>query len=711
MTITKNFKVSGMHCASCALVIKRKLEKINGVAACDVNYASEKAQIKYDEDKVQVSHLNHEIDKLGYKIIDAEGEIDQKDSELSKLLKVTKIALPITGAAILIMIWELIGMNELAEEFVHHLLPLMATYMMFVVGLPYIKSLIRFARFRVANMETLVGIGTLTAYLYSFIASVLDRPESYYEVTIVVIGFITLGKYLETKSKSATGEAIKKLLGLQAKMALIIRNGQEIEVPIDEVIKGDVTIVKPGQKIPLDGEVIEGKSSVDESMITGESMPVDKLVGDIVIGATINNQGYIKVRVTKVGGETMLSQIVRMVEEAQGSKAPIERIADRVSAVFVPIVIITAFLTLIIWILLGNTPVGVISFVGILVIACPCAMGLATPTAIIVGVGKAATRGMLIKNAEALEKLSSVNFVVMDKTGTITKGEPQVTDIKNVSSLKLSEILTIAASLEAYSEHPLARAITNEAKAKKIKLKKVENFESVEGRGIRGYIEGKEYFIGNLKIKNKIIDKFGREGKTPVQLMNEKNVLSYFAIADTLKEGVPDMIKKLHKQKVSVMLLTGDNKKVGEHIANLAGIDRVIGEVKPKDKLTQIRKLQEEGNIVAMVGDGINDAPALAASDIGIAMGTGTDVAIESAGVTLVGGNVIKLPELLAIGRSTMKIIRQNLFWAFIYNIIGIPVAALGYLNPMIAGAAMAASSVSVVGNSLRLKTVGQKNI
>lgn len=714
MTTTKNFKVSGMHCASCAQVIKRKLEKVPGVVSCNVNYASEKAQIQYDEGKLQISHLNHEIDKLGYKIIDEAPIHDHKDTELSELLKMVQVAMPITGIAIVIMIWEAVGMSPLQKEFFHHLLPLLATYMMFTVGVPYIKSVIRFIRYKVANMESLVGIGTLTAFIYSFIASVLDRPESYYEVTIVVIGFITLGKYLETKSKAATGEAIKKLLGLQAKMATVIRNGQEIEVPIDDVVIDDIAVVKPGQKIPLDGVIVEGKSAIDESMITGESMPVDKIVGDFVIGATINRQGYLKVRITKIGGDTMLSQIVKMVEEAQGSKAPIERIADRVSAVFVPIVIVFALLTLIVWIFLGNVPMGILSFVGILVIACPCAMGLATPTAIIVGVGKAAGKGILIKNAESLEKLSSVDFVVMDKTGTITKGEPQVTDIKNVSKFVLKDILAFATSLEAYSEHPLGEAIRNYATSRSVKTQSIKDFKILEGMGVEGSINSKKYFIGNIalsselkiEVDQKIIDEFAAKGKTPVILMDEKKVLAYFAIADTLKDGVPQMVEKLHKQKIKVMLLTGDNKKVGEHIAGLAGIDKVVAEVKPKDKLTEIRKLQDEGHIVAMVGDGINDAPALSAANIGIAMGSGTDVAIESAGVTIVGGNIVKIPDLLVLGRSTMRIIRQNLFWAFIYNIIGIPVAAIGYLNPMIAGAAMAASSVSVVGNSLRLKAI-----
>ena len=714
MTTTKNFKVSGMHCASCAQVIKRKLEKVPGVVSCNVNYASEKAQIQYDEGKLQISHLNHEIDKLGYKIIDEAPIHDHKDTELSELLKMVRIAMPITGIAIVIMIWEAVGMSPLQKEFFHHLLPVLATYMMFTVGVPYIKSVIRFIRYKVANMESLVGIGTLTAFIYSFIASVLDRPESYYEVTIVVIGFITLGKYLETKSKAATGEAIKKLLGLQAKMATVIRNGQEIEVPIDDVVIDDIAVVKPGQKIPLDGVIVEGKSAIDESMITGESMPVDKIVGDFVIGATINRQGYLKVRITKIGGDTMLSQIVKMVEEAQGSKAPIERIADRVSAVFVPIVIVFALLTLIVWIFLGNVPMGILSFVGILVIACPCAMGLATPTAIIVGVGKAAGKGILIKNAESLEKLSSVDFVVMDKTGTITNGAPVVTDIKVVSKLAQKKVLQLLASLEKQSEHPLAQAVVEKANDEKISLLPVSNFKALEGKGLEGTIAGAHYAAGNLKLADDLelkvdeilIKKFASQGKTPVIFATKKSIIAYIAIADTVKEDALEAVAALHRLGIKVAMLTGDNRRTAQYIASKVGIDRVIAEVLPQDKASEVKKLQEEGFKVAMVGDGINDAPALATADVGVAMGTGTDVAIESAGITLLGGHISKLPKAIKLARKTMRVIKQNLFWAFFYNVILIPAAALGYLNPMLAAGAMAFSSVFVITNSLRLRGV-----
>jgi P-type Cu+ transporter len=552
--------------------------------------------------------------------------------------------------------------------------------------------------------------------------------QNYYDVTIVVIGFITLGKFLEARSKLKTGEAIEKLLGLQAKNALILRDGKEIELPIDQVMVGDIMLVKPGTKIPLDGIILEGKSSIDESMITGEPIPVDKGPEDTAIGSTINKQGSLQIKVTKVGSDTMLSQIIKMVEGAQGSKAPIERMADQVSAIFVPVVLVLAVVTLILWLLIGSQfmpfsqafTLGLLSFVGVLVIACPCAMGLATPTAIIVGVGKAAQNGILIKNAESLEKFNGINFVVMDKTGTITKGAPEVTDIQTVTSHSEREILQLLASLESHSEHPLALAMVEKAKAEKLSLHKVKDFQAIEGKGLKGMIGETEYFAGNLKlvrdlklqVDEGIITTFASQGKTPVVFMTKNEVVGYIGIADTLKDDAQEAVVELNKQGIKVAMLTGDNRKTAEYIAQQVGIDRVIAEVLPADKASEIKKLQKEGYKVAMVGDGINDAPALATADVGIAMGTGTDVAIESAGITLLGGHISKLPKAVKLARVTMSIIKQNLFWAFFYNVIGIPVAAgVLYpfwgilLNPAIAGAAMGFSSVSVVVNSLRLKT------
>lgn len=767
----KSLIVQGMHCASCASIIKRKLEKLEGVESCEVNYGTEKAKVSFDPDKVTVPQMNQEIDKLGYSLMESEMDMsmpmegmdhskhaghdmmtpissdkavkERKLAELTKLKRHVQIVLPMVAVSIFMMTWEIgadpLGLwskiPETPYEFLHHLLPLFATYTLFVIGVPYLQGMVRFFKYRVANMDTLVGIGTSVAFLYSFIVTAFDKVlapyinthQNYYDVTIVVIGFITLGKFLEARSKLRTGEAIEKLLGLQAKNALILRDGKEIELPIDQVIVGDVMLVKPGTRIPLDGVIIEGKSSIDESMITGEPIPVDKGPEDTVIGATINKQGSLQIRVTKVGSDTMLSQIIKMVEEAQGSKAPIERMADQVSAIFVPVVLVLAIVTLILWLVVGSQfmpssqafTLGILSFVGILVIACPCAMGLATPTAIIVGVGKAAQNGILIKNAESLEKFNGINFVVMDKTGTITKGSPEVTDIQTVGSHSEKDILQLLASLESHSEHPLAQAMVEKAKGQKLSLHKVKDFAAIEGKGLEGIIDDTQYYAGNLKlagdlklqVDEDIINTFASQGKTPVVFMTKKQVIGYIGIADTIKDDAKEAVAELHKQGIKVAMLTGDNRRTAEYIAKLVGIDRVIAEVLPGDKASEIQKLQKEGYKVAMVGDGINDAPALATADVGIAMGTGTDVAIESAGITLLGGHISKLPKAVKLARATMSIIKQNLFWAFFYNIIGIPVAAgvlypfFGILlNPAIAGAAMGFSSVSVVANSLRLK-------
>jgi Cu+-exporting ATPase len=704
---TKTFPVVGMHCASCATLIKKRLEKLDGVQSCIVNYGTEKAQVSFDPQKVNLTDMNKEIDKLGYSL--QEKREEEKLTELSKLKRHVQIIIPMIAISVFSMFWK--------TSFFNYLMPILATYALFVVGTPYLKSMFRFIKYKVANMDTLVGIGTSTAFLYSLLS---NSRENYYDVVIVVIGFITLGKFLEARSKLKTGEAIEKLLGLQAKNALVLRSRKEVEVPISEVVIGDIVIVKPGQKIPLDGIILEGKSSIDESMITGESIPLDKEPNDIVIGSTMNKQGSLQIKVTKIGDDTMLSQIIKMVEVAQGSKAPIEALADQISAIFVPVVLAVAFITLLVWLLVGMPTLGILCFVGVLVIACPCAMGLATPTAIIVGVGKAAQNGILIKNAESLEKFNKVNFVVIDKTGTITKGLPEVTDIKILNSQSEREILRLLASLENHSEHPLALAVVQKAKEKKINLHNVNNFEAIEGKGLKGTINEKEYYAGNLKlaadlklkIDEGVIGTLGNEGKTPVIFMTKKEIIAYIGIADTVKDDAKEAVNALHQLGIKVAMLTGDNHQTAEFIANLVGIDRVIAEVLPADKANEIKKLQKEGYKVAMVGDGINDAPALVTADVGIAMGTGTDVAIESAGITLLGGHISKLPKAVKVAKATMKTIKQNLFWAFGYNIILIPVAAgilypfFGILlSPAIAGAAMGLSSVSVVTNSLRLKT------
>ncbi len=767
---TQSVDVVGMHCASCANTIQRRLGKVDGVQTCVVNYGTEKAKISFDPNKTSISALSKEINTLGYSLVaDEESSGHQMNSslheghdmmtllssdnsvkerklrELAKLRQHVLSVMPMILVSVFVMAWEIgakplriwSGMPEIVSGFFHHLLPIFATYVLFVIGLPYLQGVVRFLKHRTANMDTLVGIGTLVAFIYSFAVTAFEGPlaqfmnvkHSYYDVTIVVIGFITLGKYLETRSKLRTGEAIEKLLGLQAKSAIVLREGKQVEIPVEEVVVGDILLVKPGQKIAVDGKILEGKSSIDESMITGESIPVDKKEGDTVIGATVNKQGSLQVSATQVGSDTMLSQIIAMVEEAQGSKAPIERLADQISAVFVPVVLALASVVLLLWVVVGMQfmpisealTVGIVSFVGILVIACPCAMGLATPTAVIVGVGKAAQHGILIKNAESLERLGKVNFMVLDKTGTVTKGLPTVTDISPVGDHSVDEVLTVLASLEEHSEHPLAQAVVERAKKEKLKLAKVKDFVAIEGKGLTGQIDGKNYYAGNFKLAADLqlpidaaaITTFATQGKTPIVLMSEKKVLAYIAIADTVKDDAKEAINELHAKGITVAMLTGDNHKTAQYIANLVGIDRVIAEVLPGDKAKEVQKLQSEGYTVAMVGDGINDAPALATADVGIAMGTGTDVAIESAGITLLGGQISKLAKSVKVARSTMKTIKQNLFWAFFYNVVGIPIAAgvlypfFGILlNPAIAGAAMAFSSVSVVLNALRLKRI-----
>lgn len=752
----KTVSVTGMHCASCSSIISRKIKKLPGVEVCTVNLASEKASLEFDSSQVTIDQMNQEIGKLGYSFVDHSNHADmdhsehlglnqskdEKIKELDALKSKVDFVAPITFLVFLLMMWELAGQAfswlprlPLPMALFNAISFLLATVVLFGIGMPFLTAVKRSLIHKVANMDTLVGIGTLTAYVYSTLVflvppmrALLQVSEyTYFDVTIVVIGFITLGKYLEARSKLKTGEAIEKLLGLQAKTALVLRDGKEMEISIDQVMVGDVLIVKPGQKIAVDGEIIAGSSAIDESMITGEAIPVDKKIGDVVIGATINKQGSLQIRATQVGEHTMLAQIIQMVESAQGSKAPIERLADQISAVFVPVVLVFAVVMLASWMLIGSLfmpfsqalTLGIVSFVGILVIACPCAMGLATPTAVIVGVGKAAQNGILIKNAESLEKLAAVNFVVLDKTGTVTKGQPEVTDISPVGGYSEPEALTLLASLEHHSEHPLAQAVVNKAKKQKLVLEKVQDFSIIEGKGLKGKVADKQYFAGNLKLVEDLklnadadlIATFTTQGKTPVILMSETKILAYIAIADTIKDEAKAAVIELHQQGLKVAMLTGDNKQTAQYIADQIGIDQVIAEVLPGDKAKEIKQLQSEGFVVAMVGDGINDAPALATADVGIAMGTGTDVAIESAGMTLLSGKIAKLPKAMLVARATMRTIKQNLFWAFFYNVVGIPVAAgvlyplFGImLNPALAGAAMAFSSVSVVLNALRLK-------
>ncbi len=750
-----------MHCASCAGIIEKTFRKSEGVASAEVNYGTETAKVAFDPAKTNPHHLSEKIEKLGYSLdvpetAEAMGMSEDEhaahlglnQSKKEKLAEVADMrskvlsAIPLTIFSIIVMGWDILAqygmipqMSVTIYEFVHHLLPIFATYVLFVVGKPYLLGFYRFLRYGKANMDTLIGIGTVAAFLYSFAITAFEdvlKPfinveHTYYDVTIVVITFIALGKYLEARSKIKTGDAIEKLLNLQAKTALVVRDGKEVEISINEVKHGDQIIVKPGAKIPVDGIISEGSSFVDESMVTGEPMPVQKKMGDSVVAGTMNTSGSFTFKATKVGSETLLAQIIKMVEEAQGSKAPIQALADKISSVFVPIVLVIAFLSLGAWLFFGTgafgfsqaLSYGLVSFVGILVIACPCALGLATPTAIIVGVGKGAKEGILVKDAATLEKLHKVDTVIVDKTGTITIGKPTLVDIENLSDLKNEELISILATLEKKSEHPIAHAIVNYAQEKNIGVADVSNFEGIQGKGLKGSINGKEYFVGNAKLIKDLgvsfdaskIEQYTSQGKTPVILATKDKVLGFVMVADEVKAESKQAIADLHKLGIKVIMLTGDDEKAAKHMASLVGIDEVIAHVLPQDKLAKIKELQLQGKIVAMAGDGVNDAPALAQADVGIAMGTGTDVAIESAGITLLGGDISKLVKAIKLSKMTMRGIKQNLFWAFIYNVVGIPLAAgvffpiFGWLlNPVFAGLAMAFSSVSVVSNSLRIK-------
>lgn len=727
------YEVVGMHCASCASTITRKISKLSNVENVQTSYANKTLEFN-SINPIPTETLNSAIKHLGYEVVDRtvknnESLHDHAQMELSILKTNVIISLPLVLISIGMMIWEnFLPYPAIAKTFFHHLLPVMATYMLFVVGLPYLQAVIRFIKYRAANMDTLVGIGTSVAYLYSFILSAFENvlmpyvntEHIYYDVTIVVIGFITLGKYLEARSKQKTGQAIEKLLGLQAKTAIVLRGGKEVEIPIENVVVGDIMVVKPGGKIPLDGEIIKGETSVDESMLTGESLPVDKFKGSKVIGGTLNKQGSIQIRSTVVGEGTVLSRIVKMVQEAQSSHAPVERLTDQISAVFVPVVLILSVLTFIIWTVLGSPLMGLLGFIGILVIACPCALGLATPTAIIVGVGRAASLGILIKNAESLEKLRNTSYVVFDKTGTVTKGELSLTQSR-VIDFDESRAFSILATLEKESEHPIARAIMEYVKSKNIHLQNITKFRALAGLGVQGNVAGKNYYAGNvrmienlgLKVDQSIIQDLANTGATPIILASSKEIILYAGVSDTLKSDAPAVVKSLHKLGIKVALLTGDHQLTAAYIGKKLGIDHIFADVMPEDKATHIKNLQAEGYSVTMVGDGVNDAPALSTADVGVAMGTGTDIAIESAGLTLLGGNLERLIQSLKLAKATFSVVKQNLFWAFIYNIIGIPIAAGALyalygimLNPAIAGAAMAFSSVSVVSNSLRLKTI-----
>ena len=770
-------KIFGMHCASCAAIIENALKKEGGIKSANVNFASEKLYIEFDEIEISIARVKKIIEKLGYQATEETAEEEAHDhhketktQEIRKLKKRFIFALIFSLPIIYMVMGEMIGlpMPTIFENYgtiVQFALATAVIVSCFNIWTSGFKKLLRLS----PNMDTLIFIGTAVAYLYSLAVSVLmflgTKVEAhfYYESAALILVFISLGKYLEAITKGKTSEAIKKLIGLQPKTATVLRqisnpkhqipnksqiqnsnfqnfDYEEVKMPISDVKVGDIILVKPGEKIPVDGIVIDGYSGVDEKAITGESIPVEKKKGDEVIGATINKTGVLKFEATRVGKDTMLAQIIKIVEEAMGSKAPIQLLADKVSLYFVPTVVVIAILSLIIWIIAGQPfSLALAAFIAVLIIACPCALGLATPTAVMVGTGLAAKNGILIKSGKALEIARDVNMIIFDKTGTLTKGEPSVTDVVKIKNeVSENSILQIAASVEKNSEHPLAQAIVNRAKepafAKasagkgKINFLEVENFQAIPGRGVSARFQNKEILLGTRKlmfdnqidpslIEEKIIA-LENQGKTTMILAQDKNIIGIIAVADTLKDYSKEAIKMLHKMGKKVAIITGDNKRVGQAIAQQVGIDRVLAEVLPQEKSAEIKKLQSEGNVVAMVGDGINDAPALAQADLGIALGSGTDVAMETGEIVLIKDDLRDVVAAIDLSKYTLNKIKQNLFWAFFYNIVGIPLAAgilypfTGWLlSPAIAAAAMAFSSVSVVSNAFLMKRYESKII
>lgn len=729
-----------MHCASCASLIEKKLKKTPGVTDASVNYGSEQAMVDHDT-TVTPSVLSKAVSDIGYQAVFSEKNADEvkeqaKKKELQVLQRKVTVSTILTILILLGSLPHMLGdlMKSLPGFFMYMELPpwillLLTIPIQFWAGRDFYLATWSGLKNRAASMDTLITIGTTAAFGYSFTLTLFPSQmialgfaqTLYYDVASVVVTLILLGRLLEAKAKSHTGDAIKKLLHLAAKTARVVRNGTEIDIPIDDVVAGDVIRVRPGEKIPVDGKISQGFSSIDESMVTGESIPVEKKAGDIVIGATINKTGTFLFVATKVGSQTMLSQIIRMVAEAQSSRAPIARLADTVSSYFVPIVLMLAVATFIVWFDTGTFIQAFTNMIAVLIIACPCAMGLATPTAIMVGTGRGAEHGILIKNAESLEIANKTNVVVFDKTGTLTTGKPVITDVVAIDGNDHT-LLALAASLEQGSEHALAEAIVSEAKQKKLALSHAEGFAAIPGHGISGVVNKQQLYFGNrllmqkekipLTIENNTIETLEHQGKTVMLLSTNKKMLGAIAVADTLKPESKETVERLERIGVAVWMVTGDNARTAAAIAKQAGITNVLAGVLPGQKEQQINQLKKNSQVVAFVGDGINDAPALAAADVGIAMGTGTDVAIESSGITLLNKNLMSVISAIKLSRATLSIIKQNLFWAFGYNVILIPVAmgvlypiAGIFLNPALAAFAMAASSVSVVSNSLRLKT------
>ncbi len=733
----KTFSIKGMHCASCVRILERTLKRVDGVTEATVNLATEKATVTLDPQKVTDNHLSSAVANVGYTAMLAEEartedqEKKEKQKELTDLRNKVVVSLVLGG---LILWGSFPGLMTTAPGILQNFWVqlLLATPVQFWAGLVFYRATIPALKHRTANMDTLVAIGTSVAYGYSAFATILPGivksigidPMPYFDTAAIIIGLILLGRYFEARAKAGTSEAIKKLIGMQAKTARVLRDGKEIDIPIDQVEIGDIIRVRPGEKIPVDGVIVNGESSIDESMITGESIPVDKTKGDTVVGATMNKAGTFTYKATKVGQETMLAQIIKLVQEAQGSKAPIQRLADLISSYFVPVVLMLAIVTFVVWYVLGGSSAllfAILNTVAVLIIACPCAMGLATPTAIMVGTGKGAEHGILIKDAESLETAHKIKAIIFDKTGTLTNGKPEVTDVISTNTIKKDELLKLAASIEKGSEHSLAEAIVKEAEKQNVNLSSVSKFKAIAGHGVEGEVAGQKIFFGNRRLMDREnvsldahgaqVSKLENEGKTVMLLAVEGKLAGLVAVADTVKESAKNAVKLLQNMGIEVAMITGDNQRTANAIAKKVGITRVLAEVLPDQKEAEVRKIQAEGKKVAMVGDGINDAPALAAADIGIAMGTGTDVAIEAADITLVNKDLKSVATAIDLSKKTMRTIKLNLFWAFAYNVILIPVAMGGLypffhllLNPIFASVAMATSSVSVVSNSLLLK-------
>ncbi len=729
------FTVSGMTCAACANRVEKRLNKLEGVNGATVNFALESATVDFNPDEINVNEMKSAITKLGYKLEVKSDEQDESTDHRLQEIERQKKKFIISFILSFPLLWAMVSHFSftsfiyLPDMLMNPWVQLaLATPVQFIIGGQFYVGAYKALRNKSANMDVLVALGTSAAYFYSVYLSIQSIGSSehmtdlYFETSAVLITLIILGKLFEAKAKGRSSEAIKKLMGLQAKTATVVRDGTEMKILIEEVVAGDIVYVKPGEKIPVDGEIVEGKSAIDESMLTGESIPVDKTIGDVVIGSTMNKNGFLKVKATKVGRDTALAQIIKVVEEAQGSKAPIQRVADQISGIFVPVVVVIAIITFAVWMIFvtpGDFGGALEKMIAVLVIACPCALGLATPTSIMAGSGRSAEYGILFKGGEHLEATHRLDTVILDKTGTVTNGKPVLTDVIVADGFYEEEILRLVGAAEKNSEHPLAEAIVEGIKEKKIDIPSSETFEAIPGFGIESVVEGKQLLIGTRRLMKKFnidieevsksMEELEREGKTAMLIAINKEYAGIVAVADTVKDTSKAAITRLKKMGLDVVMITGDNTQTAQAIAGQVGIEHVIAEVLPEGKAEEVKKLQAQGKKVAMVGDGINDAPALATADIGMAIGTGTDVAMEAADITLIRGDLNSIADAIFMSKMTIRNIKQNLFWALAYNGLGIPIAALGFLAPWVAGAAMAFSSVSVVLNALRLQRVKLK--